>query len=60
MDTIQPIKISIHELQLINKLKKEYNEIKEKISNEIYQEIIEELTKSTTKLENKTLKTKIT
>tara|TARA_B100001094_G_C18039577_1_gene724313 strand:- start:832 stop:993 length:162 start_codon:yes stop_codon:yes gene_type:complete len=51
MDTIQPIKISIHELQLINKLKKEYNETKEKLSNEIYQEIIEELTKSITKKE---------
>jgi hypothetical protein len=43
MDNIQPTKISIHDLQLITKLKKEYEEKKKQLIEEIYNEIMEEL-----------------
>ena len=39
MDNIKPVKISVHELQLINKLKKEYEEKKQQLAEEIYKEI---------------------
>ena len=45
MDNIKPVKISVHELQLINKLKKEYEEKKKQLIEEIYQEIMEEINK---------------
>lgn len=45
MDNIKPVKISVHELQLINKLKKEYEEKKQQLVEEIYKEIMDEIKK---------------
>lgn len=45
MDNIKPVKISVHELQLINKLKKEYEEKKQQLVEEIYKEIMNEIKK---------------
>mgnify|MGYP003676510952 CR=1 FL=1 len=42
MDNIKPVKISIHELQLINKLKNEYEKYKKDLIQEIFDEILRE------------------
>ena len=43
MDNINPVKISVHELQLINNLKKEYEKKKQQLIEEIYQEIMKQI-----------------
>ena len=42
MDNIKPVKISVHELSLINKLKIEYEKYKQDLIQEIFDEILRE------------------
>ncbi len=46
---MEPTKISVHELQLINKLKNEYEKYKKDLIQEIFDEILRENTSTKSK-----------